>query len=451
MAGGVWAGLSGERTFSGGGANYARENGPKETKMMAPANGRTCARRALWWCLAAGAAHAGAPCTQHPLPSIPVSAEMATVLANGRLTLREAVLFQQAGHGSCPAVATVIPGLARMCEHPEIAEYTIRPCAEGTTSLTIVMQSYDDRSLAGSAALGIRRQSNFDVCLARLREAAAGTQCRLAIVRQWFHATDTRGPCPQARGLAAGLSARMVRVMTQTLAAGRAYEWALAHHPGAGSFVRARLDSAWCAPQGAVARGTSVLVLNQYVVEGNQNGVRWAGDIFAFMTKDVAPRYFEAWRIWRTINCSALCMAGSGTSACSFVGLARACTGETPLTAWLCTQHGGLNHSSSRPQWWRMERMPYPIVEGQNGTGLVHTRMGKTMTAEALVRKLDARRAATCPACMPHCLPGGKVMRARKRFKGRSSSCTADYQSLGCLFRAQQRDYWRREGPSEGD
>lgn len=263
--------------------------------------------------------------------------------------------------------------------------------------------------------------------------------------------------------------------MTQTLAVGRAFAWARHFHPGASSFVRARLDSAWCVPWGAAARTPGQMVLNQFTVEGSQDGPRWAGDIFAFASADAAPAYFDAWRVWGRINCSALCLAGAGTAACHFVGLARQCTGESPLTSHLCDHYGGTNQSAAyfapfsgrqtaalgvtmaaaggaggalarpRPQWRRMERLPYPLLHPTNETHAHHRGAGAAPIRK-IVADLERRRADTCPGCMPDCLPRGKVMYHRKKMHGRRRACRNDFQSLRCQFRAQ-REAWLDQAP----
>jgi hypothetical protein len=391
--------------------------------------------------------------------ALPVSDDMRAVLANGRLSLREQVVFwhrsargAQPGHGAdadadCPPVAAVMPGVARMCEYREIVDYALRPCIEGKSSVTLALQSYE-LDAKTSSEIGVRRQSPFGACEANFRAAVAGTACNLLLVRQWFNTTAGGGPCPSTNPHVAFISSKLVRIMTQTLAVGRAYEWARHAHPGAAGFVKARLDSAWCAPPPAAARLPDTLVLNKITAEG-ADGPRWAGDLYAWASGDVAPAYFESWRVWRTIACSALCMAGSGTAACHFVGLARQCTGESPLSSWLCDHAGGSNATAgnaaralglARPDWRQMERLPYPLVHAVNATH-ARQRMGRPVPLRELVALLDKRRAATCPTCMPACLP--KPKKARRKAAPRASrekQCAYDYQSLHCQFAAQRRD-----------
>jgi hypothetical protein len=69
------------------------------------------------------------------------------------------------------------------------------------------------------------------------------------------------------------------RVMAQTIAIGRAWEWARRFHPTAKAFVRARGDAPWCVPRWA-EMNTSLVVVGWASTEDSlvEGGRRFAGD-----------------------------------------------------------------------------------------------------------------------------------------------------------------------------
>lgn len=391
---------------------------------------------------------------------------MARVLANGNTSVREA--FVWAHHAPlpvgapCPLVAAVVPGLARVCNYTALTRHFVAPCVQGIATLTVVLQDYGDDGL-------------FEACAATFRTAVQGTQCSLLLVRQWFIQTSAEPFC--AAELAAArrplrlearkyTAKRFGRVFVQTLAVGRAWEWARAFHPSAAAYARVRLDSLWGAWTSPSARAPDLLITdsNTYA-EDSDDGARFAGDMYAFMDARSGAAYFEAWRGWKAVRCTSVCGAGSATSACYFYLIAQRCTGETALTARLCETLGGSNASQVaapagspppvRPRWRRADRTPFPYLFAVNATH-VRYRHSKAISPEAAVALLDARRKAVWgradDTCVPCWLPGPRhISGLQPEIKPRltrevlDSQCAqGDFIRRQCLFEAQHRDHHAR-------
>jgi hypothetical protein len=213
-----------------------------------------------------------------------------------------------------------------------------------------------------------------------------------------------------------------IRVLMQTVAVGRAFEWARALLPTATGFARGRIDSLWCAPSSPSAHPPGTLVLDAFSCEEGHGGSRWAADTYAFMRAEDAPRYFEAWRVFATMSCEMPCMAANASLACLTFYPALTCSGETVLSAYLCDSFGGSNASwvaaarhaaaggvgtalAARPRWLRFDRTPLMYVTPHAvRKDILRTRRKGFTNATTLLELLQRRRDVQCPRCAPDCL-----------------------------------------------
>lgn len=364
-------------------------------------------------------AFASANCAIEPPP---IDADMAMVLAEARLRLREELVLVHGPVSPLPPTTVVIAGLTRKCEDPKIVRNAMQPCADGNASVLALLQMYDEGRAPAQAWWGGKQytedQANhtafsFSDCAQNIVDAVRGTACRLILARQWFASTHPSGlevgPCSQHAATAAqGSADPRVRVILQTLAIGRAYAWARQHLPHTSVYVRARLDAALCAPplpQPALRAARATLVATLYE-QDSVTGTRWLSDAYAAMSADVAARYFEAWRVWRPFNCSNVCYAGAGSNACDGLKplLSMLCTGETPLTKWMCDARWG-------------GRVGGPGGRGGGATNAVHAltpdwrfigdrKLGYMIFRRWLppVAYMARIYANMCPSCWPQCV-----------------------------------------------
>jgi hypothetical protein len=382
---------------------------------------------------------------------------MAAVLARIGYTLSDKVehvsRVRDGGRGACPRYATVVSGLPRMCEYPAWASNQIARCVRGETTMTFGLQLSDAVRFKRRPVVGAREPlfeppsdetARVAACVENLRAAAEGTLCRLMITsmriepikpnRTMSDSCDLANSPPKPPWQLAQRVAQSERVMVQTLAVGRTWEWARRFHPAPRAFVRARVDSMWCLPEGAADEEALVVLDWQSFRAPGVGGVSvdgrsraFAGDNFGLVSARLASAYFEAWRVWTTVDCTKICLAGAATAECAISYLAlRMCSGEQPLTAHLCAHAGGggdnlapgpscngsaagLSASSQqqrgrvRPWWTRLERgLIQPFLSPLNQTH-ARRRGGRApvtiQQAVALVMKRE-RDAIGCRSCV---------------------------------------------------
>ena len=232
---------------------------------------------------------------------------MGAVLNSAGVTLREELVLDispagagQAGAIDAPAVI-VLAGLTRRCESPHVVREALADCVAGRASVVAVLQHYDAGHFPASASwMGGQRYEklpdSFEACAQLFEQVArgSGSACRLVLGRQWF--TQVR---PHACTGAAPVVPNVDRATIQTVALGRAYEWAVALAPGARAYVRARLDMAFCAPD---LRGGVALPRRTLVADSEADlvtGGRFVYDLGAIMSADAAAQYFACARAWR--------------------------------------------------------------------------------------------------------------------------------------------------------
>jgi hypothetical protein len=168
------------------------------------------------------------------------------------------------------------------------------------------------------------------------------TNCRLILVEQAFEIE--RRPCGKRAPLPD-------RVTLQTLAAGRAYEWAASRFPPALAYIRARLDDvSWSlpSPEHRHAYTGNWIAFNNLYLYGQTPGVSdrygqtpGVSDRFAVVPAHLGSTYFEAWRVWsENVNCNHNCFASSSIEPSK-----RRTThprGECAISAWLLTAAVGV-------------------------------------------------------------------------------------------------------------
>jgi hypothetical protein len=484
-------------------------------------------------------------------PSLPISADMRTTLNALNLSMREEVIWSNSGSGPCPPVAAVSSGLARMCNYEAIVRFNVQPCLDGHASMTLVLQDYPSNHTGMGLSDRKMRGDMFPQCEDAYRAIVSGTRCRLLLVRQWIEPTSTHLMCSHHMANSDRRASRLGgqevakyrerhfgRVAIQTLAIGRAYEWARLHHPAARAFARGRTDSIWgvwthegmlspnrsaalapfnpsspalaprapsrLAQPGDQTRSHAdadegapvplvVLDSNAYSEYDALTGARFSGDMYAFMAARLAPSYFEAWRVFAKVDCTAVCYAGNGSAACHlYQPLISGCSGEVALNAYLCNSLGGSNatHLSptrgtaaaaagtpagtagappsfrtsgapeaqrDRPIWLRVTKQPFIILKPLNRTH-VYPRGGKrkAISAEQMALKLEGRRQQRWATCAPACLFKPRVFpnilglekaraplrRGERELEAERGTCWAgDYSTDRCALVARWRDY----------
>mmetsp|Transcript_24441 Transcript_24441/g.78865 ORF Transcript_24441/g.78865 Transcript_24441/m.78865 type:complete len:347 (-) Transcript_24441:79-1119(-) len=261
---------------------------------------------------------------------LPVTPAMASALDNIGLSMQERIMLERSPPNLPPPNFTVVlPGLARGCHSEEYMQALLKPCSEGKAAFVMVLQfthgtakSSGDRFSPSECAASVIRA---------LDDTQSRTNCRLILAEQGFEIE--RRPCGQQAPLPD-------RVSMQTLAVGRAYEWAAARFPPALAYVRARLDDvSWSIPPSDQPPAYSrhwIAYNNRYATQPPA-----VSDRFAVVPAHLGAVYFDAWRIWSdSVNCNHNCFASSSIQLSE-----RRTThprGECALSAWLLTAPAGI-------------------------------------------------------------------------------------------------------------
>lgn len=224
----------------------------------------------------------------------PVSAEMHSVIQAAGLNMREELILNISPDRPAHApTVIVLAGLTRRCESVHVVREALADCVAGRAAMVGVLQHYDTGQFPASGSWmggGERYEKlpdSFSECASRFSAAARGTACRLVIGRQWFKQTRKHECTRQVPPVG-----NVDRATIQTLALGRAYEWARAFAPGARLFVRARLDMAFCAPD---LRNSPALPRRMLVADSESDSItggRFVYDLGAIMSADAADDYF---------------------------------------------------------------------------------------------------------------------------------------------------------------
>ena len=187
----------------------------------------------------------------------PLSVDMAHVLRDGGLTLREEfVAYAPRRHAAPPADTLVLlAGLARTC-YPAIVRAALDECGRRNATLVALLQHYApgefpaDISWLKAMPRAESLPVSFEACAALFARESANEihgGCALIVGRQHFTYAPSQHRCRSPLGM--GILHNQPRAMIQTIAVGRAYEWGLAAEPRARLFVRVRLDTAFAIPQ----------------------------------------------------------------------------------------------------------------------------------------------------------------------------------------------------------
>lgn len=376
---------------------------------------------------------------------------MALVLRQAGLRMREELVLARNMRAAAAPIGggsvIVVSGLVRQCDAAR-ARALVRDCVGGNASVVALLQHYPAGSFPRDVAniIGFHKHTlpgattgagpgGFEACASELEAAVEGSACALVLGRAWFEEAG-EPTCPTLRDTA--LTTNTGRSVLQTLAVGRAYDWARFYLPtsaaadasSSGVVVRARLDGVACVPPAPAAPRPSALVVNSLNLDGLTAAALF-NDQYAAMSAELAPTYFGAWRVWRPFDCSRICFASAGDlHAGQYVGLAQRCTAEVPLTMWLGARGllRGLRPGSGgkaagvpalrslgenvvlrdpRHPRWRPPRAPQAPAEAVAHVG-PPTRgtpdedaAGAAAAREALA---DSLRERLCPACWPDCM-----------------------------------------------
>ncbi|KAJ1619384.1 hypothetical protein T492DRAFT_1130532 [Pavlovales sp. CCMP2436] len=282
---------------------------------------------------------------------VPVSAEMLSVLEGVGVSLREK-LVADVNRGWPPSESVVLlGGLAWLYEHDAVVRLHVASCARANATLVALFQHYkpvlyttgsfpaaarnhmDGKADDPFRFKWVQRASSF------VRAANEHPGCRLVLGRQWF---VVHGPmaCATSSDAASRKDATRVvvsaRTIIQTVAIGRAYEWAQRFEPSARMFVRGWMEHGSCVPPIPLSPFGSKLAVFAPKMDSVTDG-SFTSDAGAFMGADAARVYFGAWRVWSPYNCSNICWAGAGSNLADAASPARAsaCSGEAPLSKWL--------------------------------------------------------------------------------------------------------------------
>ncbi|KAJ1631930.1 hypothetical protein T492DRAFT_992595 [Pavlovales sp. CCMP2436] len=277
---------------------------------------------------------------------VPVSAEMLSVLEGAGVSLREELVADVNRERPPSESIVLLGGLARLCEHDAVVRLHVASCARANATLVALLQHYEPGSFPAAARnhLGGKVDDPFRFKWAQcassfIRAANEHPGCRLVLGRQWF---VVHGPmaCATSSDAASRKDATRgvvsARTIIQTVAIGRAYEWAQRFEPSARMFVRGRMEHVSCVPPIPLSPFGSELAVFASKMDSVTGG-SFTSDAGALMGADAARIYFGAWRVWSPYNCSNTCWAGAGSNLADTASPARAssCTGEAPLSKWL--------------------------------------------------------------------------------------------------------------------
>ncbi|KAJ1640398.1 hypothetical protein T492DRAFT_929769 [Pavlovales sp. CCMP2436] len=271
---------------------------------------------------------------------------MLSVLEGAGVSLREELVADLNRERPPSESVVLLSGLARLCEHDAVVRLHVASCARANATLVALLQHYIPGNFPAAARnhFGGKADDPFRFKWAQcassfIRAANEHPGCRLVMGRQWFvvhgpmacaTSSDTASRNVATRGV---VSARTV---IQTVAIGRAYEWAQRFEPSARMFVRGRMEHVSCVPPLPPSPFGSELAVFASKTDSVTGG-SFTSDAGAFMGADAARVYFGAWRVWSPYNCSNTCWAGAGSNLADAASPARAsaCTGEAPLSKWL--------------------------------------------------------------------------------------------------------------------
>ena len=320
-----------------------------------------------------------------------LSRPMQSTLKNVGLHLTEQRLFLHVRTIEPPKFMVLMPGLARGCHSSLLMRHTFRGCHEGAHALTFVLQFPKNDSKTPKTPFDMLDQNSCMRSIAAANSVSQPSRCNVVLVRQSFRVVAR--PCGNRKGLPN-------RVEMQTIAVGRAWEWARHAFPGESKFyIRARLDDVgWCLPAHLPdPKLTSFIAFNNVFrssfsfnnyYNSSKGGAGHLGvsDRWAVVPAEIAQFYFEAWRIWsERVTCSHNCFAAQDAAAVKAHVKAhpkrnRPARGECPISEWVGKFEGRfrvyrvgrgnragnrlmrhLNSSHVRIGWGPIKRLEAPV------------------------------------------------------------------------------------------
>ena len=253
---------------------------------------------------------------------------MRRVLHNVGMSMNEQLIREQYSFygGTVPPFALLMPGLARGCHNLELVRSLFEPCNVHLASVIMLLQ------FGNSTPKGTNDQYYFNACLHNVALSPLKT-CSYRFIKQQY--TKTHSPCVKRTF--------PERVQMQTIAVGRAYEWAQHHWPAHQYYVRIRIDDlGWCLPEIHTLNNalTSNVIAVDYLyrrhTDDKHNYRIYPSDRYSIATYGkAADRLYTAWRVWEQVCCTHPCFAGIHNCTAQNVLVKTHSTGECALHEWL--------------------------------------------------------------------------------------------------------------------
>lgn len=191
-------------------------------------------------------------------------------------------------------------------------------CVRGLTSMVFLLQS-------AMPPVGLKSTESadaFDMCLSHMKNMTQDSQCNILVAKQAFINHKKKHNCTRKFRR---------RVYMQTIAIGRAYEWARLYFPPHKYYIRARLDAPWCIPTNLPR--VPFIAMNHYKELIDDKPTTYVpSDRFAMVPISLASIYFDAWKVWKKVDCNDFCRAGAGNTTANKIGETG---GECALSARL--------------------------------------------------------------------------------------------------------------------
>jgi hypothetical protein len=259
----------------------------------------------------------------------PIGDEMNSVLTSLGYTLREEYRWHHIEPTRLNVTfMTLFSGYARVCHDEEYMRWVLNPCVNGLTSMTFLLQD------SVPANMTVEFASYLDMCTSQIFNLTRGSRCNVVVGQQIYKIEKTKGCRWQTS------------MHLQYISLARSLDWATSTFPPHAYYVRARLDAPWCLPDNVGPE--PFIAMNQYWVLRTANLTSlFPSDRFALMPRRALPYYFDAWKVWAPLDCTAgaLFMSNGNMSANQFEWV----SGEAVLSAHM-------NKRYSEFKWMRVLR-----------------------------------------------------------------------------------------------
>jgi hypothetical protein len=229
----------------------------------------------------------------------PISEDMGRVLTSLGYALREEYRWHHfpSRHLNLTFM-TLFAGPARVCHDEAYMRWVLGSCIEGHTSMTFLLQ---DNAPADMRSVS---PSYMDLCTSQISNLTLGSRCNVVIGQQYYNDSKSK-TCSIRSGYP-----------LQFISLSRSLEWAITSFPPHAFYIKARLDAPWCLP---VDVGSEPFIaLNHYKILVSENLTsHFPSDRYALVPRSLLPYYFDAWKVWLPLNCTAgpLLISNGNTTA----------------------------------------------------------------------------------------------------------------------------------------